>query len=98
MIAVDPKAELEIWNRALDASHGQLPPDLAKAILLLKFSERDHDRMAQLSDRCSLGALTKQEETELEAYKRVGMIISILWAKARLSLNRHGEAADSSAI
>jgi hypothetical protein len=46
--------------------------------------------MRELSIKAQDGALTDEEQREIENYRRVGYWLGILWSRARLSLKRAG--------
>jgi hypothetical protein len=59
----------------------------AKAILSLRFGAQDERRMQDLVDRNNKGALTADEQEEMESYRRIGRLLAILQARARVMLN-----------
>ena len=61
-------------------------PESAQAILGLKFSREDEDRMRELMDKNNKGAIGDEERLEMETYRRVGNLVGILQARARLLL------------
>jgi len=54
----------------------------------LKFSERDHARMAELARKSNDGSISADERRELEEYVFVGDVLSILKAKAKAWCNK----------
>ena len=78
--------EVTILARILGNEDGQLPPDLARYILTLGFSERDKARMHDLVVRNQEDALTPAEKEEMHAFGKAGDLLSILKAKARRTL------------
>ncbi len=89
--------ELKIWERAIAADDGDLQPDVAKAVLGIKFSEADQLRAHELARKNQDGTITADEKSELNAFGHVGLIISILWSKARRSLKRAGQSHNPAA-
>ena len=85
--------EAEVFSRLIDASNPSLSPEAAAGILQLKYSERDHARMAELAARSDAGTLTPEEHRELESYVFVGDVLALLKSKARLSLKKSAPAA-----
>lgn len=81
-------AELEtsIWQRLIEPSWNDLSPEEANGILRLKFGPADIDEMNRLAALAREGALTTAENEELETYMRIGRMVAILQAKARLAL------------
>lgn len=61
-------------------------PDLARYVLDLDFPPADHERIAALSARAQEGALSPDEQEELDGYLRVNDLLAILQSKARQSL------------
>lgn len=65
---------------------GDLSPSQARALLKLRFSKKDVDRMRELSAKARAGKLTPQEETEMDDYERLGCLLDILHSHARRTL------------
>lgn len=82
--------ESDILDEIVRPGDPSFPPDAARSILELTFSERATERMRELSDRNNQGALVPDEESELACFRRVGLLIDLLQAKARLSLKNAG--------
>jgi hypothetical protein len=78
--------ESEILADVMAANRGDLTPEAARSVLNWKFSRRTNSRIDKLAERNRQGAITARERQELERYLRVGSLINILQAKARLSL------------
>ena len=78
--------EVTILARILGNEDGQLPPDLARYILTLGFSERDKARMHDLVVRNQDDALTPAEKKEMLDYGQAATVLSILKSKARRTL------------
>lgn len=60
--------------------------EVAEAVLEWKFTSRAVTRINRLAERNRQGKITARERQELEKYLRVGNLINILQAKARLAL------------
>lgn len=84
--------ESDILADVMSADQGDLSPEAAQSVLGWKFTERAASRMTELADRNNKGTITAAERQELEKYLRVGSLVNILQAKARLSL----QSADTS--
>lgn len=89
-------SESAIWERVIEPAGGQMLPEVARAILRFDFREPDHQRMAELADKCNDGLLTEDERAEYENYVRIGDVLALIQSLARLSLkqenhNRAGE-------
>jgi len=61
-------------------------PESAKAVLAIHFSPADEDRMRELMEKNNQGTISSAEESEMEAFRRIGSFLAILQAKARLHL------------
>jgi hypothetical protein len=64
--------------------------DKAEAILSLAFSPEDRERMRDLMDRNNKGALSGEEQSEMESFRRIGTFLGILQARARVFLETKG--------
>lgn len=80
------EVEAAILKRVIHSGDGDLPPDVAKEMLKLGFSESDHQRMAALSEKAGEGRLTPSERDEFEGYVNVGHFLAFIQSRARLSL------------
>lgn len=85
--------ESDILADIIAPNQGDLTPEVAQSVLRWKFTEGALARMNDLAGRNSKGTITVQERQDLEKYLRVGSLINILQAKARLSLESAGSAA-----
>lgn len=85
--------EADIFSRVIDPSNPTMTPEAAKAILELGYAESDHHRMGALALKSNDGTLSPEERREYESYVFVGDLLSMLKAKARLSLGKHSSAA-----
>lgn len=74
--------EVTILAGVLCNKEGELPPDIARYLLTLGFSERDKARMHDLAVRNQEGALSPAETEELFAYGKAGDLLSLLYVKA----------------
>jgi hypothetical protein len=78
--------ETDILTQMIHPDQPNLPPELARAILDLKFHPPAIERMNTLAEKNRQGTLTEAERGEMEKYLRVGNFLNLLQAKARLSL------------
>ena len=85
-----PYDELSILRRVIDPEKGNLTQAAAEAILRLDLDPRDRIRMQELLDKNRDGALTTDEDEELENYCRVGRFLDLMRSKARHSLQSTG--------
>ena len=74
-----------IWQRVLEFD-GELSPTAARALLKLRFSERDHELLDELSAKAHAGALTPDEQMQLDTFERLGCLLDVLHSKARRAL------------
>ena len=75
-----------ILTRAIAPARSALSRVAAQEILLWDFSPEDQRRMSELSAKAHRGELTADEEAEIDSYVRVGHIVNLMQAKARLAL------------
>ena len=91
-VVVEPPADSDIFARVI-ASDEALPPSLARTVLAWQFPKRDLARVRKLQDKNNEGTISDAERQLLESYVRVGQLVAVMQAKARLSLkNRRGKA------
>lgn len=82
----DRTSEIAIFARLIKADKGDLPRDLARYILTLGFDAEDQVRMRELAERNQGGALSSDEQEELQSYVKAGHLLALLHSKARISL------------
>ncbi len=82
--------EAAILSRVVQPNRDDISLASARAFLKLDFAADDRQRMHQLALKNQDGRLSQSEEYELDSYIRVGRLIDLLGAKARLSLKKHG--------
>jgi hypothetical protein len=70
-----------------------LRPTAARAVLKVRFSAGDQERMAKLAAKARTGALAPDEEREADAYERLGCMLDILHSQARRALKRRLKAS-----
>lgn len=75
-----------ILRRVLEAYATSFTPEVAQAILQLKFDQVDIDRMHILAEKNRQGELTNVEWQGLQNYLLVGHLLDLLHSKARLAL------------
>ena len=64
--------------------------DVAEALVNVKASRAAQQRISELAEKCNEGRLTPAERSEYESYVNAVDLVSLLQAKARLWLARHG--------
>jgi hypothetical protein len=79
-------SEAAIFSRLLEPENATMPPEAARSILALDFSQVDRDRINVLSAKARQGTLTSEEDQELENFIRVGDLLAIMQSKARRAL------------
>jgi hypothetical protein len=90
MNAITIQHEASIFERLL------LGEDSAQALLSVRFSAEDEDRMRALMEKNNQGAISPEELAEMEAFRQVGAFLAIAQAKARLRLKPvNGNPTDS---
>lgn len=77
-----------ILTRAISPERKPLPREVAQEILAWDFPPEDKERMAQLSEKARAGELSANEEAQIDSYVRVGHIINLMQAKARLAIKQ----------
>ncbi len=83
-----PYHEAAILTRIAGADAPALSAAAAKGILTLGFSPADKDRMHTLAAKARAGAITPDEQAEVEAYSRIGSLLGMLKSKTRRALKR----------
>jgi hypothetical protein len=83
-------SEASILARVIQPDHHNLPLAAARVILKFQFNSDDRQRMHELATKNQDGKLSSTEQQELEGYLRVGRLLDLLGAKARLSLKKRG--------
>ena len=81
-----PPTEATILARVLGNDPDPMPPEIARHILSVDFSESDKARVNDLLMRNQQGTLSAVENEELSAYITAGSVLSILSSKARRAL------------
>ncbi len=79
-------SEADILADVIVPHQGNMPPEAARLILDWKFSDDASERMRTLLEKNNRGLLADMELAELDKYRRVGMLVDLLHAKAHASL------------
>ena len=79
-------SESDIMSELVSPEGGGFAPDAARALLTLHFTPRQVARLNELAEKNRLDSLSDLEKDELEKYMHVGNFLSLVKAKARLSL------------
>ena len=78
------QSEAGIFARLWETDNGQMSPEVARIISNLGFSDADKARMHELAAKNQESTLSSEELEELDGYVKVGDLLAILQAKARL--------------
>jgi hypothetical protein len=85
-------SDAALWGRVIQFE-GELSPTAARALLKVRFSPGDVDRMRELSAKARAGSLTPQEQHAIDTYERLGCLLDILHSKARRVLGKRKTAS-----
>jgi hypothetical protein len=80
------ESEAAILKRVIQSDSGNISPEAARALLAFRFTDSDHARMAELSEKARASTLARAEEEELDGYINVSHFIAFVQSKARMSL------------
>jgi hypothetical protein len=86
-------ARADILKRVIAPERGGFLPEHAQYVLSLGFSAEEQSRYLELSAKAQEGALTEDEQAELDEFLSVNALLMILQSKARVSLKQHNPAA-----
>lgn len=78
--------EADILREVVSPGTASLNDEAARSLLALGFSESAAERMRWLLDKNNKGELASAEAEELDKYRRVGLFLDLVQAKARISL------------
>jgi hypothetical protein len=78
--------EPAIWARLIQMPKERISQDTARYLLSIQFGQADRARMEELADRSEAGALTADEEAELDSYLHVANLLTVMHSEARLAL------------
>jgi len=82
--------EADILSKVVGPRNGDLNPEAARSFLDLRFDASATKAIRQLLDKNNRGTISAAERLTLEKYLRVGQLIDLLHAKAKVSLQRTG--------
>ena len=83
-------SDADILEHVVSPMNGGMTPDAARAILDLKFDKDATRRIRQLLQKNNRGTISADERITLEKFLRIGKLIDLFQAKARLSLKEAG--------
>jgi hypothetical protein len=82
-----------VFAKLFDAAQGRITPDGARALLDLRFTDAQQQRIVDLAAKNSDGTLTPDERSEYEALVEAGDLLALMQAKARTMLRQTTSAA-----
>ncbi len=80
--------EIAVLERMIQPAIANIPPEAARFFLSLDFSQADQSRIDDLSAKARAGALTPDEQRDLEDYIRLSDFLALIQSKSRRSLQR----------
>jgi hypothetical protein len=86
MRATSTLTEADILEQIINALDGDFSPEAARTLLELKFDRKATQKIRSLLAKNNRGIISTNERSVLDKYLRVGQLIDLLQAKARLSL------------
>ncbi|MFM2168776.1 MAG: hypothetical protein RIS79_3147, partial [Verrucomicrobiota bacterium] len=86
MTSTFPNTEAELLRRVVDPQRAGWTPEGARSILTLSFSQADQARATELAEKAGTGAMTAEEQREMDGYRHVGRFLELVKSRARLSL------------
>src|SRR5258706_2017169 len=84
---VAPKKDI-LWDRVISPSLSRMSAPAARAILTVRLPRGDIKRFNILSSRAKRGTLKQNERAELELYLDIGNLLSLMRARAHITLKR----------
>jgi len=91
-------SEADILSEVVAPDQPGLPPESARSILELAFTDQAKQRMDELAEKNRQGTVTDAEQAEMEKYLRVRNFINLMQAKARRSLRALQEQDDWNSV
>ena len=85
--------EADILESIVAPDASGLTADAARCLLELRFDRDTTQRIRRLLQKNNRGSISAEERLTLEKYLRVGQLLDLLHAKARLSLQRQSDSA-----
>jgi hypothetical protein len=82
--------ESSVLARVIEPEKDDLPPEVARYLLRLKFGDTDRDRMNELAAKARGGTLGNDETDELDTFVLVGHMLALMQSKARQTLKACG--------
>jgi hypothetical protein len=85
--------EAGILEKVVAPREGDLSPEAARGLLSLKFDRDTTQTIRKLLRQNNRGTITAEDRMALEKFLRVGQLLDLLHAKARLSLQGQGRTS-----
>lgn len=79
-----------IFTRLIQAREDDLSAEAARYLMSFRFDENDIARVNELSEMARCGALSLEDEAELDSYIHVGNLLAIMQSNARRALKEPG--------
>jgi hypothetical protein len=92
MATAAPVTFADVLGDLLSPEAPPMPPDVAQWALSLHLHDTKKERMLVLADLGNRGDLNDEQRKEAAAFRDVGNFLSLLHAKARLSLRQTSRA------
>jgi len=80
--------EADILAKVVVPDRGDLAPEVAHSLLKLQFDKDATRNIRRLLQKNNRGTISSDDRVTLEKYLRVGQMLDLLQAKARLSLQK----------
>jgi hypothetical protein len=87
-----PSYDAAILARVIDPQKTGLPAEVAHSMLQWEFNSEDRHKMAELAEKARSGELSDCEQSEIDGFIRVGNLLSLVHAQAKLALQRQGKS------
>jgi hypothetical protein len=81
-----PNCDVTMMARTIQPERGDLSLAAARAFLKFEFSPQDQERMGALMVKARAGALTADEDKEMDDYERVIHLLAMMHSKARKAI------------
>lgn len=83
-----PSIDVDIFEKVVAPHEPTFSRPVARAVQALVFTDAQKSEMHRLLDKNNAGTITEAERAKLEGYTRVGNLLNLLKAKARVSLSK----------
>lgn len=93
MISSLALTEADILDEVVEPNRSTFSRQVAEEFLSLRFNETATERIRELLQKNNAGTIFEVEKATLNNYLRVGELLDLLQAKARVSLLQNGPEA-----